>query len=151
MVKVPGGIEFELNTPAFVVMAFAVILVIISAWIKDSSPSSVARPGAPTTASEPPPQSFDKLGDLVRFGCEQDATSQVTYDAPSGWKIADASADVGSNTGDVKDQSATITERDNHHIEAKADFRGRDKDFGLICPSGGHGQVEIKGMIVKAF
>ena len=87
----------------------------------------------------------------MRFGCEQDATSHVTYDSPPGWKITDANASVGSNSGDVKSQSPTITKKDDHHVEAKADFRGRDKQLGLNCPSGGHGQAEVGGTIVKEF
>jgi hypothetical protein len=149
IIKLPGGIEFELNTPAFVVMAFGVVLVIISTWINEAPPTSVTKPSESAAPTAPSSQPFDQLGDLVRFGCEQDATSHVTYDAPSGWKIANANASVGSNSGDVKSQSATITKKDDHHVEAKADFRGRDKQLGLNCPSGGHGQVEIKGTIVK--
>jgi hypothetical protein len=37
IIKLPGGIEFELNTLAFVVMAFGVVLVIISTWISRGS------------------------------------------------------------------------------------------------------------------
>ena len=58
---------------------------------------------------------------------------------------------MGSNSGDVKSQSPTITKKDDHHVEAKADFRGRDKQLGLNCPSGGHGQAEVGGTIVKEF
>lgn len=151
IIKLPGGIEFELQTPAFVVMAFGVVLVIISTWMNEVPTTSINKPSTPAAAKEASTQPFDRLGDLVRFGCEQDATSHVSYDAPPGWKITDANASVGSNTGDVKSQSATITKKDDHHVEAKADFRGRDKQFGLNCPSGGHGQAEIKGTILKEF
>ena len=151
IIRLPGGVEFELNTTAFVVMAFGVVLVIISTWIHEAPPALDNKPGTPAVLKEASSKPFDELGDLVRFGCEQDATSHVTYDSPPGWKITDANASVGSNSGDVKSQSATITKKDDHHVEAKADFRGRDKQLGLNCPSGGHGQAGVGGTIVKEF
>ena len=151
IIRLPGGVEFELNTPAFVVMAFGVVLVIISTWIHEAPPALDNKPGTPAVPKEASSKPFDELGDLERFGCEQDARSHVTYDSPPGWKITDANASVGSNSGDVKSQSATITKKDDHHVEAKADFRGRDKQLGLNCPSGGHGQAEVGGTIVKEF
>ena len=93
----------------------------------EAPPALDNKPGTPAVLKEASSKPFDELGDLVRFGCEQDATSHVTYDSPPGWKITDANASVGSNSGDVKSQSATITKKDDHHVEAKADFRGRDK------------------------
>ena len=47
IIRLPGGVEFELNTPAFVVMAFGVVLVIISTWIHEAPPALNNKPGTP--------------------------------------------------------------------------------------------------------
>jgi hypothetical protein len=82
IIRFPSGVEFELNTLAFVVMAFGVVLVIISTWIHEAPPALDNKPSTPAVPKEASSKPFDELGDLARFGCEQDATSHVTYDSP---------------------------------------------------------------------
>ena len=52
IIRLPGGVEFELNTPAFVVMAFGVVLVIISTWIHEAPPALDNKPGTPAVPKE---------------------------------------------------------------------------------------------------
>ena len=65
IIRLPGGIEFELHTPAFVVMAFGVVLVIISTWIHEAPPTLDNKSSAPARPKEASSKLFDELGDLV--------------------------------------------------------------------------------------
>lgn len=61
VIKAPGGFEFSLATPAFVVMALGIILVLIALSYSGSAPSESKNPStvqssqpAPTNASKAP-------------------------------------------------------------------------------------------------
>jgi hypothetical protein len=135
----PGGFKFEFNTPAFAIIVLGIVLMLISPQF----PEAVGR--------KPPPETrdFDVSGPVARFGCEENANAKVTYDAPPGWRIISITPHVGADTGDVEDQNAQVMKRDDHHVEVEAAFRGRNKNLGIDCPSGGHGQAQITGTIQK--
>ena len=113
--------------------------------------SSIVSQNTPPDSQKslPETQNFDVSGPVARFGCEENATTRVTYDAPPGWRIISATPHVGADTGDVKNQNAQISKQDDHHIEVEATFRGRNRDLGINCPSGGHGQAQVTGKIQK--
>jgi hypothetical protein len=138
-IKLPGGFEFELNTPAFALVVLGIVLMLISQQFPE------------WVGPKPPPQTqdFDVSGPVATFGCQENATAKVTYNAPPGWTIISATPHVGADSGDVKDQNARITNQDERHIEVEATFRGRDRNFGIDCPSGGHGQAQVTGKIQK--
>ena len=138
-IEFPGGLKFDLSTPAFVLIAFGIILMLISRQFPEQ------------VGLKPPPeiQHFDVSGPVARFGCEENATASVTYDPPPGWRIISATAHIGTNTGDVKNQNANVTKQDSNHVEVEATFQGRDRNLGIDCPSGGHGQAQVTGKIQR--
>jgi hypothetical protein len=135
VIVLPGGFRFELNTPAFTLVGFGIVLMLIGQQFPDRF------------GPKPPPETkdFDLSGAVVRFGCEQDATAQISYNASPGWKIISATALVGQDTGNVKQQNAQIVTQTERHVEVNATFRGRDRNLGIDCPSGGHGQARNTG------
>lgn len=139
VIKLPGGFEFELNTPSFALIVFGIALMLISQqfpeWVGPKPPAET--------------QDFSVSGPVARFGCEENATTKVTYDAPPGWRIISATPHVGPDSGDVKTQNAQIVKQDDRHVEIEATFRGRDRNLGIDCPSGGHGQAQVTGKIQK--
>jgi len=87
---------------------------------------------------------FSVLGDTVNFGCERGATSQVTYSAPSGFRILNAHAETYDTVG-AKSASAVVVSNNGHTVAARADFFGRDLEWTRNCPGGGHGRVRLWG------
>jgi hypothetical protein len=72
-IKIPGGFEFELNTPAFALVVLGIVPMLISQQFPE------------WTGSKPLPETkdFDTSGAVVRFGREENAMATVTYDAPA--------------------------------------------------------------------
>lgn len=138
-IKIPGGFEFELNTPAFALIVLGIVLMLVSQQFPE------------WFGPKPPPETrdFNVVGPVVRFGCESNAASRAVYDAPPGWKIIAATPKVGPDTGDLKDQNARIAAQTDTHVEVEATFRGKNKDLGINCPTGGHGQAQVTGTIQK--
>ena len=50
--------------------------------------SSIVSQNTPPDSQKslPETQNFDVSGPVARFGCEENATTRVTYDAPPGWQ-----------------------------------------------------------------
>jgi hypothetical protein len=129
------GFKFRSRVPAFVVMAFGIVLMLISTRFPEQF--SIARAV----------KDFSQDGGMANYPCEGRSTSTVTYKAPAGFRIVSAQADT-KDVVSSKTASAKITSQDAHQVTAQADFEGKDKDtLGLNCPGGGHGRVTVHGQI----
>ncbi|MBR0861897.1 hypothetical protein JQ614_08245 [Bradyrhizobium diazoefficiens] len=127
-----GPFKLRSRTPAFVVMAFGLVLMWISP--RFPVPMSYARE----------PQVITKDGGMVDYGCGSHAVSTVEYSAPAGYKIVSAQPDT-KDVVSTKTATPKITSKDERHVAAQADFDGKDKDtLGLNCPGGGHGRVSLR-------
>jgi hypothetical protein len=126
------GFRFRSKVPGAVVMAFGVVLMLISTRF----PEQLFRTHEV--------RDFSQDGGIADFPCESHGTSTVIYTAPSGFKIISAQADT-KDVVSTKTASARIISQDAHRVMAQADFEGKDKDFGLNCPGGGHGRVTVHG------
>jgi hypothetical protein len=131
-----SAIEFagRSRVPAFVVMSFGVVLMLISTRF----PSRISKSHEVREFSQP--------GGMANFPCESHDTSHVIYRAPTGLKIVDAQADT-RDVVSTKRSSVKITSQDDHQVTAQADFDGKDRDLGINCPGGGHGRVVVHGHI----
>jgi hypothetical protein len=92
-------------------------------------------------------RSFSVLGDMVNFGCERGADSYASFSPPPGFRILNAHADTVEVVG-AKSVSATVTSKQDHAVNARADFFGRDLDWVHNCPGGGHGRLRLSGDFV---
>jgi hypothetical protein len=129
------GFKFRSRVPAFVVMAFGIVLMLISTRFPEQL--SIAHDV----------KEFSQDGGMADYPCEGHGTSTVTYKAPAGFRIASAQADT-KDVVSTKNAGAKISAQDAHQVTAQAEFDGKDKDtLGLNCPGGGHGRVTVHGQI----
>jgi hypothetical protein len=133
-----AGFAFRSRAPAFIVMAFGVVLMLISTRF----PPHLFKPHEL--------REFSQDGDMADYSCGSHGSSQVTFRAPPGYKVVNAQPDT-KDVVSTKTATAKITSQDDHVVTARAEFDGKDNDtFGLNCPGGGHGRVTVRGQIIEA-
>ena len=91
---------------------------------------------------------FQVVGDHVKVGCRQSGTSNVSYTAPNGYRVANAFANV-QNPQQLSSSNARVISNDGKTVRAVADIRGRNTDWTGNCQSSGSGQVVLSGSIEK--
>ena len=94
----------------------------------------------------PQPISFQALGPQITFGCEQGGVSEVSYNAPPGYRIINAFVEPFQTDG-TKTMTPKITRQEPRIVEANIYFMGRDRNMVRDCPGGGHGQIRLYGTI----
>ena len=104
-------------------------------------------------------RSFSKRSWPVRVRCEDVRGTQVEYQAPFGWKIVRFDTEwvdlsgVGHHTATAKANSRERPTR----VLAKGMITGREREPGVgafgrrieSCPTGGHGRLQVAGVIAR--
>jgi len=129
------GFRFRSRVPAFVVMAFGIVLMLFSTRFPEQF------------SDKRQVQEFSQDGGMADYSCGSHVISTVTYRAPAGFKIVNAQADT-KDVVSTKKADPKIPSQDAHQVVAQAEFDGKDNDtFGLNCPGGGHGRAMVHGQI----
>jgi hypothetical protein len=91
---------------------------------------------------------FSQPGGEVNFGCEAGNTAVVEYRAPPGYRILNATVEPLDPRA-AKTVTPRLISNDGTVAKGQVDYFGRDRNLVRDCPGGGHGNVRIRGELIR--